>query len=397
MSGTFRLAAAVTDAGAVQNPPSTADTADVTADAAAAPAATPSAPTAPSTTPDPATSQADSATPSSDTAQDHTDSPAEASTGADPAADTDTATGGGAAAQAERCATDAATATLGPVVAKSWVPGFGAKATLVVTIDWEDLKNATAHAIGDTVFGTGLSASTTRLLACDAKIIPVVLGSNSEPLDVGRCERLVTKGMRHALNTRDRGCVVCGAPPVQCDAHHLISWIDGGITAVSNLVLLCRIHHVDLHHGKWVITIVDGEVQVAKPSWADPPSRRHRTTTRAPAGWPLAATRATATTCTSSTTEPGMTEAGMGEFGVNQPGLNGRGTDEPNRREAGGRGGGEGSVLTATDARAATMRAIWGEDLPPEPPTRLIRPVESAFDPWGEADTGPASPPCAPR
>jgi hypothetical protein len=77
--------------------------------------------------------------------------------------------------------------------------------------------------------------------------------------------------MRRALNTRDKGCVVCGAPPIMCDAHHLISWIDGGETKISNLVLLCRRHHTDLHHGHWTITITDGQVHVDRPTWADPP------------------------------------------------------------------------------------------------------------------------------
>ncbi|WP_328523775.1 HNH endonuclease signature motif containing protein [Kribbella sp. NBC_00359] len=151
------------------------------------------------------------------------------------------------------------------------IPGFGAKANITVTIDLQDLKSATADAIGDVVYGDGLSAATIRRLACDAKVIPLVLGSKSEPLDVGRAERLVTGAMRRALNARDRGCVVCGAPPVQCDAHHLESWIDGGATAVHNLCLLCRRHHVDLHAGDWIITITDGEVHVARPTWADPP------------------------------------------------------------------------------------------------------------------------------
>ncbi|MGY4771713.1 DUF222 domain-containing protein [Kribbella sp. CWNU-51] len=122
------------------------------------------------------------------------------------------------------------------------IPGFGAKANITVTIDLQDLKSATADAIGDVVYGDGLSAATIRRLACDAKVIPLVLGSKSEPLDVGRAERLVTGAMRRALNARDTGCVVCGAPPVQCDAHHLQSWIDGGATAVHNLCLL-RLSH----------------------------------------------------------------------------------------------------------------------------------------------------------
>ncbi|MET9311086.1 DUF222 domain-containing protein [Kribbella sp. NPDC003505] len=150
------------------------------------------------------------------------------------------------------------------------VAGYGAKATITVTIDFDDLKAATADAVGRTVYSGGLSAATIRRLACDANIIPLVLGSNSEPLDVGRRVRLVTTAMRRALEARDRGCVVCGAPPVMCDAHHLISWIDGGHTKVSNLALLCRRHHTDLHKGRWHITITNGEVHVARPSWAEP-------------------------------------------------------------------------------------------------------------------------------
>ncbi|WP_329001477.1 HNH endonuclease [Kribbella sp. NBC_00709] len=125
------------------------------------------------------------------------------------------------------------------------VPGFGAKANITVTIELHDLKAATADAIGHTVYGDGLSAGTIRRLACDAKIIPIVLGTNSEPLDVGRSERLVTRAMRRALNTRDRGCVVCGAPPIMCDAHHLTSWIVGGQTKLTNLVLLRLSHEWD--------------------------------------------------------------------------------------------------------------------------------------------------------
>ncbi|MET9317252.1 DUF222 domain-containing protein, partial [Kribbella sp. NPDC003505] len=156
----------------------------------------------------------------------------------------------GAAASAAESAEDTAGAA-GAAGTGGRVAGYGAKATITVTIDFDDLKAATADAVGRTVYSGGLSAATIRRLACDANIIPLVLGSNSEPLDVGRRVRLVTKAMRRALEVRDRGCVVCGAPPVMCDAHHLISWIDGGHTKVSNLALLCRRHHTDLHKGRW--------------------------------------------------------------------------------------------------------------------------------------------------
>ncbi|WP_344191195.1 HNH endonuclease, partial [Kribbella karoonensis] len=168
---------------------------------------------------------------------------------------------------------DALTTAL-TVAANAWdtdTAGHGAKANITVTIDLDDLKSATAHATGQTIYGDDLSAATIRRLACDANVIPLVLGSDSQPLDVGRRERLVTRHIRHALVARDRGCVVCAAPPVMCDAHHLISWLDGGATSIANLALLCRRHHVDLHNNRWTITITNGQVHVARPAWADPP------------------------------------------------------------------------------------------------------------------------------
>jgi hypothetical protein len=77
---------------------------------------------------------------------------------------------------------------------------------------------------------------------------------------------------------------VCGAPPIQCDAHHLIHWIDGGPTALSNLVLLCRAHHIQIHHGHWTITITAGRVNVTRPTWAEPPPTRLKR--RRPPGTP---------------------------------------------------------------------------------------------------------------
>ncbi len=152
----------------------------------------------------------------------------------------------------------------------------GIKPHITVIIDLDDLITAGKNATGDLVFGDGLSAGAVRRLACDAGIIPVILGSDSQPLDVGREYRCATTGLRNALNQRDRGCVVCGAPPIYCDAHHLTSWLDGGTTTISNLVLLCRVHHTALHDGHWTIQIINNQVHVTRPNWTDPPPRHHR-------------------------------------------------------------------------------------------------------------------------
>jgi hypothetical protein len=239
------------------------------------------------------------------------------------------------------------------------VPGFGAKANITVTIDLQDLIAATADAIGDTVYGDGLSAAAIRRLACDARVIPVVLGSNSEPLDVGRAERFVTRAMRRALNTRDKGCVICGAPPAQCDAHHLESWIDGGETKVTNLVLLCRRHHLDLHSGDWTITITDGVVHVARPTWADPPPRG-RMRPQQPQ------TPAHKHRAPGSSTPADISQSGRQVLQRLVP---------TSRHD----------LNRATTLRDAACLAIWGE-LPPKPPNQQERAAQSTtpFDPWTE-------------
>ncbi|WP_344168862.1 HNH endonuclease signature motif containing protein [Kribbella lupini] len=143
------------------------------------------------------------------------------------------------------------------------------KPHITVTIALNDLTAGTGT--GTLASGTTLSTSTIRRLACDAGIIPMVLGSNSEPLDVGTEHRFVTPAIRQTLNTRDKGCVICQAPTAICDAHHLTHWADGGPTTVTNLALLCKAHHIDVHQGHWTITMHQGHPQPTRPTWADKP------------------------------------------------------------------------------------------------------------------------------
>jgi uncharacterized protein DUF222/HNH endonuclease len=105
-----------------------------------------------------------------------------------------------------------------------------------------------------------------RLLACDATVGRVVLGARSEPLDVGRRTQVVPAPMRRAVVVRDRECRFpgCDRPPPWCDAHHVVHWADGGPTALSNLVLLCRRHHRLVHHG-FGVEMADGRPVSRRP------------------------------------------------------------------------------------------------------------------------------------
>jgi len=93
--------------------------------------------------------------------------------------------------------------------------------------------------------GETLSASEVRRLACDAHVIPAVLGGASEVLDVGRAHRFFTRAIRAALVLRDQGCAFpgCDAPPSACEAHHNQPWWAGGDTSLANGVMVCPYHH----------------------------------------------------------------------------------------------------------------------------------------------------------
>lgn len=120
-------------------------------------------------------------------------------------------------------------------------------ATTVVTLDYQTLLRGVGTATLAT--GTRISAAQARRWACAAGIIPVVLGGDSLPLDVGRERRLHTKAMRTALALRDQGCRAagCDRPPAWCEAHHLTPWSQGGSTSVDQAVLLCAYHHRLIH------------------------------------------------------------------------------------------------------------------------------------------------------
>ncbi|MFW5470684.1 DUF222 domain-containing protein [Knoellia sp. CPCC 206435] len=111
--------------------------------------------------------------------------------------------------------------------------------------------------IGSVAEGTLLSPATLRQLACDADVIPVVLGSDGEVLDVGRAVRLFTRGQRRALWHRDAGCTWpgCTAPPDWAKAHHLIHWTDGGRSDLSNAALLCQRHHTQVHDQRLIADV----------------------------------------------------------------------------------------------------------------------------------------------
>ncbi len=151
----------------------------------------------------------------------------------------------------------------------------GERPHMFVTTTLESLQHATAAALGTLEGGYLISPSALRRIACDANIIPVVLGSAGQPLDIGRATRIVPQGLRRALILRDGGCAFpgCDRPPSWCDAHHIDHWANGGPTSICNTALLCVHHHDRAHRDGWTITIIDGLPWFIPPTWLDPDQR----------------------------------------------------------------------------------------------------------------------------
>lgn len=147
----------------------------------------------------------------------------------------------------------------------------GDRPQLVVTVSLDALVNGVRAGTLET--GERLTPSAVRRLACDAGVLPAVLGGNSQVLDVGRQRRLCTGPLRRALVLRDGGCAFpgCDRPSRWCDGHHVRHWADGGATALGNAVLLCGYHHRLVHRGDWEVLIApDGRPDFLPPRWLDP-------------------------------------------------------------------------------------------------------------------------------
>ncbi|WP_062296952.1 HNH endonuclease [Demequina maris] len=151
-------------------------------------------------------------------------------------------------------------------------PGSGVRTEVIVRVDKRDLEDDLAQGSCDSLPGP-ISMGTLRLMAVDARILPVVMGGDSVPLDWGRARRLYTADQRKALMERDGGCAWCLAPPTWCIVHHSRYWRDGGRTDLCDGVPLCTGCHVRLHTTEWELEMRDGRPWFIPPASVDP----HRT------------------------------------------------------------------------------------------------------------------------
>ncbi|HPU14062.1 MAG TPA: DUF222 domain-containing protein [Aeromicrobium sp.] len=154
----------------------------------------------------------------------------------------------------------------------------GVAATLMITISEDSLRGRCDQS-GVTEHGTRVSAGQLRQLACGAGVLPAVLGSKSQVLDLGRDQRLHSPAQRRALAHRDLGCAFpdCDRPPGWTETHHIKSWLHDGPTDLDNGVLLCGHHHRQVHHSGWRIELNPRD---KRPDFYPPGASQPRRNTR---------------------------------------------------------------------------------------------------------------------
>lgn len=151
-----------------------------------------------------------------------------------------------------------------------WMP-MNSRIELLVTITYDALAGFTEEA-GYTQHGELISAATARRMACNAGILPLVMGGKSQPLDLGRKIRFFTKAQKRAIATRDRGCANpgCSMPVHRTEVHYIKPFSENGKTDVSNGLLLCIRCHTAYHAGHFEVVLIDQIPYVVLPASRDP-------------------------------------------------------------------------------------------------------------------------------
>ena len=109
---------------------------------------------------------------------------------------------------------------------------------------------------GRTGHGAMLTATQVLALCCSAEVT-AIRWDNGLPLNVGRASRTEPPALRKALEARDRTCrwPGCQTPATWATAHHIHGWAHGAATSLTQMILLCHLHHAHfIHQLGWTIT-----------------------------------------------------------------------------------------------------------------------------------------------
>jgi hypothetical protein len=126
--------------------------------------------------------------------------------------------------------------------------------TMVVHADLGFLTGSHPNGIGEMAGVGPISTEVARRLACDAKVVFSLERTDGSILDQKRARRSPTMAQRIEIDRRDKGCrfASCGFVDFT-EVHHIVHWVRGGETNLSNLITLCGRHHRAVHELGWTM------------------------------------------------------------------------------------------------------------------------------------------------
>ncbi len=123
--------------------------------------------------------------------------------------------------------------------------------------------------------GLPLGPRTLSALACSSVLARLVLSPLRSPLDSSPTSRRASRRERRALEHRaGYRCQRsgCGRPAGSCVPHHVVPFALGGVTTMSNQVLLCVSCHHMLHDRQRALLLTDGR-RIGPRGWlSEPPA-----------------------------------------------------------------------------------------------------------------------------
>ncbi len=124
------------------------------------------------------------------------------------------------------------------------------------------------HSICEYDDGTPIPPESVLRLICSGVIVPIIIGTGGNVLDVGRRQRIANRTQRRALRAMYRTCAFHGCDIAfnRCEIHHVHPWELGGSTDLINLLPLCSRHHHLVHEARWSVKLApDRTLTIRQP------------------------------------------------------------------------------------------------------------------------------------
>nr|WP_284711002.1 HNH endonuclease signature motif containing protein [Brevibacterium sp. XM4083] len=153
-------------------------------------------------------------------------------------------------------------------------PNSGARYSLVVTAKAEDLASRTGQGKTGTENPVPMSELTSSGL--NGRVFFHLMSDSAKTVQVATEKRFADEKQTAIITARDMGCTFpgCDAPPGWCEVHHIVPWIDKGITDINNLTLACGAHHHLIDRSDWhAVMLTSGQPAWVPPASIDPERR----------------------------------------------------------------------------------------------------------------------------